>query len=184
MANVESPEALVKIVFDVPGAAAFEGLGVAALEVPEAVAFEVPEAAAFEVPGAAAFEVPGAAASEVPGAAALEVPGAAAFEGSVTTAFNGPAVVFDCMAAAFEGPAEVAAVFSCASLDRMPPSGWVAEAWNSVLSGGDVEGEFCGVLKNTQNIKLFTMSPVLFFLEQQVVFIILCDLNKVVVELT
>jgi hypothetical protein len=151
VANVESPEALVKIVFDVPGAAA------------------------LEAPGAAAFEVPGVAAFEVPGAAALEVPGAAAFEG---------------MAAGFEVPAEIAfddsaaAVFSWESLDRMPLSGWVAEAWNSVLSGGDVEGECWGVLKNTQSIKLFTMSPVFFFLGQQVVFIILCDLNKVVVDLT
>ncbi len=209
MANVESPEALVKVVFEIPGAAAFEVPGVAALEVPGVAAFEVPGVAALEVPGVAAFEVPGAAAFEVagaaafevseaaafegPGVAALEVPGASAlevpeaafevpgavafegpraagFEGSVTAefdglaaAFDGPAVVFDCMEAAFEGPAEIAAVFSCASLDRMPLSEWVAEAWNSVLSGGDVEGECWGVLKNTQNIRLFTMGLVLFF---------------------
>ncbi len=167
MANVESPEALVTIAFEVPGAAALEVPGVAALEVPGTAASEVPGAATLEVPGAAALEVPGAAAFEVPGVAAFEVPGVAAFEGSITTAFDGPAVVFDCMAAAFEGPAEIAlddsAVFSCASLDRMPLSRWMAEAWNSLLSGGDVEGECWGVLKNTQNIRLFTMGPVLFF---------------------
>ncbi len=145
MANVESPEALVTAALEVPGAAA--------MEVPEAATFEVPGAAALEVPGAAALEFPGAAAFEVPGVAAFKVPGAAAFEGSITTAFDGPAVVFDCMEAAFEGPADIAAVFSCASLDRMQLSGWVAEAWNSVLSGGDVEGECWGVLKINKTIR-------------------------------
>jgi hypothetical protein len=117
------------------------------------------------------LEVPGVAALEVPGVAAFEVPGAAGFEGSVTAAFDelaaafdGPAAAFDCIEAAFEGPAEIAAVFSCASLDRMQLSGWVAEAWNSLLSGGDVEGECWGVLKNTQNIMLLTRDRCLFFL--------------------
>ncbi len=190
MASVESPEALVTIAFEVPGAAALEVPGAAAFEVPGAAAFEVPGVDAFDVPGAAAFKVPGAAALEDPGVAALEVseaaafkvPGAAALEVPVAAALEVPGV------AAFKGPAEIAfddsVAFSCASLDRMPLSGLVTEGWNSLLSGGEVEGECWGVLKNTQSIKLFTMSPVFFFLGQQVVFIILCDLNKVVVDLS
>jgi hypothetical protein len=145
VANVESPEALVTIAFEVPGAAAFEGSVTTALG------------------------GPGVAALEVPGVAAFEVPEAAAFEGSVTTAFEGPAAfdgmvaTFEGTAAAFEGPENsAAAVLSCSSLIRMPLSGLVAEGWNSVLSGGDVGGECWGVLKNTQNIKLLTRNRYFF----------------------